>query len=89
MRKRHASRNFSGLPPGTADTPEFHISYEDYDSETLPTLTFGGKATDSTVETEEHKIQYKVDPIFRDAADHENGLVPLWGGPEQDRIVML
>ena len=60
-----------------------------YDVETLPTLNFGGKTSGSTVETEEQKLQYKLTPIFRSETDSENGHLPNWCGPEQDRIVML
>ena len=62
---------------------------EEYDSETLPSLIFNAQADETTVETDEHEIKYKLNPIFRDEADHANGSIPAWRGPEHDRIVML
>ena len=61
----------------------------EYDSVTLPTMRFISEAEETTVETEELKIQYKLTPMFRDESDRVNGLIPAWRGPECDRIVML
>ena len=56
----------SELPPGTMDSAEWTIEMNEFDSITLPSMSFTGKTQDSTVETEEHKIQYKLTPFFRE-----------------------
>ena len=77
------------MPPGFVDQPEFSMSGENYDCETLPTLKFTSHANETTIETEEHKIEYHLNPIFRTVEDRDNGFIPGWRGPECDRIVML
>ena len=77
------------MPPGFADQPDFSLSGENYDCETLPSLHFNIRADETTVETEEQKIQYRLNPIFRTVEDRANGFIPAWRGPECDRIVML
>ena len=77
------------MPPGFVDQPQFSMTGMNYDCETLPSLSFNSHTKESTVETEEHKIQYRLSPIFRTVEDRDNGFIPAWCGPEGDRIVML
>ena len=77
------------MPPGFVDQPEFSMSGENYDCESLPSLKFTAQSNETTIETEEQKIQYHLTPIFRTVEDRDNGFIPAWRGPECDRIVML
>ena len=78
-----------GLPSGMIDKPDFQLTSETYDTDTLPHLNFSEKASEATVETVEQDLQYYLSPMFRDDVDRENGSIPAWRGPEQDRIVLL
>ena len=65
------------------------MTYENFDTETLPHLEFGEQAPETTVETEEYKLKYHLCPIRRDQFERDNGLLTAWRGPSQDRIVLL